>query len=79
MQLHFDLSPNPSPRRRGEPLSPFPLREGGWGVRSRITYFMQLRTAIDRNTHFSKTHPPMLSFAPTGRFTKHICGNTHLC
>ncbi|QLE40907.1 hypothetical protein FD723_10855 [Nostoc sp. C052] len=31
----IDLSPNPSPKRRGEPdFSPFPCREGGWGVRS---------------------------------------------
>src|SRR5207248_64868 len=32
-----DLTPVPSPQRRGEPLgwrSPFPLREEGWGVRS---------------------------------------------
>ncbi len=36
--LYFwvDLSPSPSPARRGESRSssPFPCREGGWGVRS---------------------------------------------
>jgi len=31
----FDLSPSPSPTRRGEQdFSLFPCREGGWGVRS---------------------------------------------
>ncbi len=31
----FDLSPNPSPTRRGASFSPFPCREGGRGVRFR--------------------------------------------
>ncbi len=29
-----NLSPSPSPARGGETFSPFPRREGGWGVRS---------------------------------------------
>ena len=68
-----------SPLKRGGERNHYPPSlKGKWlGVRSRITYFMQLRTAINRNAHFSKTHPPMLPFVHTGGFTKHIYGNTH--
>ena len=33
----FNLSPNPSPARRGEQDTPFSSREGGWGVRSKLS------------------------------------------
>ncbi len=33
LSIYEHLSPDPSPARRGERYSPFPTREGGWGVR----------------------------------------------
>jgi hypothetical protein len=42
--IHFDLSPNLSPKRKEAlSLTPLPLQGRGWGLG---LYFMQLRTAI---------------------------------
>jgi hypothetical protein len=48
--IHFDLSPNLSPKRREAlRLTPLPLQGRGWGLG---LYFTQLRTAIMPNAPF---------------------------
>jgi len=53
-----NLSPNPSPRRRGEHVSPFPRREGDPGVRSELPFSknLPLKGEVGGEVDFADTY-----------------------